>query len=95
MLFRSLIVINRNLYKKMPFDPVKDLAPVASIIRNQFVLAVHSSLPVKTLGEFVEFARSDLRGRVFRRWLAFPILLFGLILLVGAATWLACGIPKC
>ena len=55
----SLVVINRNLYKKMPFDPVKDLAPVASIIRNQFVLAVHSSLPVKTLAEFVDFARKS------------------------------------
>ncbi|OGA02286.1 MAG: hypothetical protein A3H35_04220 [Betaproteobacteria bacterium RIFCSPLOWO2_02_FULL_62_17] len=53
----SLVVINRNLYKKLPFDPVKDLAPVASIIRNQFVLAVHPSLPAKTLAEFIDYAR--------------------------------------
>ena len=53
----SLIVINRNLYKKLPFDPVKELAPVASVIRNQFVLALHPSVPAKTLAEFIEYAR--------------------------------------
>ncbi len=53
----SLVVINRFLYKNLPFDPVKDLAPIASVIRNQFVLAVHPSVPAKTLPEFIEFAR--------------------------------------
>lgn len=53
----SLVVINRFLYKNLPFDPVKDLAPIASIIRNQFVLAVHPSVPAKTLPEFIDFAR--------------------------------------
>lgn len=53
----SLIVINKNLYKKLPFDPVNDLAPVATVIRNQFVLAVHPSVPAKTLAEFIEYAR--------------------------------------
>jgi tripartite-type tricarboxylate transporter receptor subunit TctC len=53
----SLVVINKNLYKSLPFDPVKDLAPVATVIRNQFVLAVHPSVPAKTLAEFIEYAR--------------------------------------
>ena len=53
----SLVVINSNLYKKLAFSPAKDLAPVSSIIRNQFVLAVSATLPVKTLGEFIAFAR--------------------------------------
>ncbi len=53
----SLVVINRFLYKNLPFDPVKDLAPIASVIRNQFVLAVHPSVPAKTLPEFIDFAR--------------------------------------
>lgn len=53
----SLVVINRFLYKNLPFDPVKDLAPIASIIRNQFVLAVHPSVSAKTLPEFIDFAR--------------------------------------
>ena len=55
----SLVVINRFLYKNLPFDPVKDLAPIASVIRNQFVLAVHPSVPAKTLPEFIDFARKS------------------------------------
>jgi tripartite-type tricarboxylate transporter receptor subunit TctC len=53
----SVFVINRFIYKKMPFDPVKDFAPVATILRNQLVLAVHPSLPVHNLAEFVEYAK--------------------------------------
>ena len=53
----SLVVINRFLYKNLPFDPFKDLAPIASIIRNQFVLAVHPSVPAKTLPEFIDYAK--------------------------------------
>jgi tripartite-type tricarboxylate transporter receptor subunit TctC len=53
----SLITINPHLYAKMPFDPQKDLAPVATIAANQFVLTVNPSLPVKSFQEFVEYAR--------------------------------------
>jgi len=53
----SLIAINPHLYAKMPFDPLKDLVPVATLVANQFVLAVNPSLPVRNLQEFVEYAR--------------------------------------
>jgi tripartite-type tricarboxylate transporter receptor subunit TctC len=53
----SLIAINPHLYAKMPFDPLKDLAPVATLVANQFVLAVNPSLPVKNFQEFIEYAR--------------------------------------
>jgi tripartite-type tricarboxylate transporter receptor subunit TctC len=53
----SLITINPHLYKRMPIDPMKDLAPVASLVTNQFVLSVNPSLPVKTFPEFIEHAR--------------------------------------
>lgn len=53
----SLIVVNRNVYKKMPFDPLKDLVPVATITSNQFVLSVNPSVPAKTLPDFIEYAR--------------------------------------
>jgi tripartite-type tricarboxylate transporter receptor subunit TctC len=53
----SQIVINPHLYAKMPLDTVKDLLPVATLVSTQLVLAVNPSLPVKTLPEFVEFAR--------------------------------------
>jgi tripartite-type tricarboxylate transporter receptor subunit TctC len=53
----SQIVINPHLYAKMPVDTVKDLLPVATVVSTQLVLAVNPSLPVKTLPEFVDYAR--------------------------------------
>ena len=51
------IVISPHLYGKLPFDPLKDLTPVASLVSTQMLLAVHPSLPVRNLQEFVEHAR--------------------------------------
>ena len=53
----SQIVINPHLYAKMPLDTMRDLAPVATLVSTQMVLAVVPSLPVKTLPEFIEYAR--------------------------------------
>jgi tripartite-type tricarboxylate transporter receptor subunit TctC len=53
----SLIAINPHLYAKMPFDTLKDLAPVATVASNQFVLSANPSLPVKNFQEFIEYAR--------------------------------------
>src|SRR5882672_4476616 len=53
----SLLTINPHLYDKMPFDPLRDLVPVASLVSNGFVLAVNPSLPATTLPEFVEYVR--------------------------------------
>src|SRR5712671_2641960 len=41
----SLMVINPHLYAKMPFDPLRDLAPVASLVSNGLFLAVNPSVP--------------------------------------------------
>ena len=51
------IVISPHLYRKLPFDTLKDLTPVASLVSTQMLLAVHPSLPVKSVQEFVEYAR--------------------------------------
>jgi len=55
----SLITINPHLYARMPLDTLKDLAPVATLVSNQFVLSVNPSLPVKSFSEFIEFARKS------------------------------------
>jgi tripartite-type tricarboxylate transporter receptor subunit TctC len=55
----SLVAINPHLYSRMPIDTLKDLTPVASLVSNQFVLSVNPSLPVKTLPEFIEYARNS------------------------------------
>ena len=51
------IVINPHFYRELPFDTLKDFAPVASLVNTQMVLAVNPKLPVRTLPEFIEYAR--------------------------------------
>ena len=51
------IVINPHFYSNLPFDTMKDLVPVASVVNTQMVLAVNPALPVKTLQEFIDDAR--------------------------------------
>jgi len=51
------IVINPHFYSNLPFDTLKDLVPVASLVNTQMVLAVNPTLPVKTLQEFIDYAR--------------------------------------
>lgn len=47
------------LYKSLPFDPMKDLAPVGIIGRIPTVFAVHKDVPAKTLEEFVALAKKE------------------------------------
>jgi len=51
------IVIGPHLYAKMPLDTLKDLEPIATLVNTQMVLSVNPALPVKTLQEFVAYAR--------------------------------------
>jgi len=53
----SLVTINPHIYSRMPIDVQRDLVPVASLVSNVFVLSVNPAVPVKTLQEFVEYAR--------------------------------------
>lgn len=53
----SSLAINPHLYSKMPFDPIKDLSPIAILTLTPNVLAVHPSLPVNTLEELISYAR--------------------------------------
>ena len=50
--------INPTLYAKLPYDTLADLAPVSLLAEYPFVITVHPSLPVKTLREFVDFAKA-------------------------------------
>jgi len=51
------IVINPHFYPNLPFDTMKDLVPVASLVNTNMVLAVNPTLPVRTFEEFIEYAR--------------------------------------
>ncbi len=52
------ISINPAVYKSLPYDPVKDFAPVAMTTAYPYILVVNADLPVTSLQEFVALARS-------------------------------------
>jgi tripartite-type tricarboxylate transporter receptor subunit TctC len=51
--------INATLYEKLNFNFIRDIAPVASIMRIPNVMVVNPSVPVKTAPEFIAFAKSN------------------------------------
>lgn len=50
---------NPHLYKELPYDVVKDFAPIMLVARYPQILVVHPSLGVKTLPEFVAYAKKN------------------------------------
>ncbi len=51
--------INVSLYKKMPYDAVKDFAPITLVAAVPNILVVHPSLPVKSVKELIEYAKAN------------------------------------
>lgn len=49
---------NPAVYAKLPYDPLKDFAPVSNFAGSPYVLVVHPSLPVKSLGGLIAFAKA-------------------------------------
>ncbi len=49
--------INGSLYKKLPFDPEKDFAPVATLATLPFVAVTKSDSPIKTIADLVAAAK--------------------------------------
>jgi tripartite-type tricarboxylate transporter receptor subunit TctC len=55
----SALVINPSLYETLPFDPLRDFAPISQVFIAANVLAVPSALPVKTVAELVALAKAE------------------------------------
>ena len=51
--------INPSIYKKLPFDPVKDFAPVTLVAGGPNVLVTHPSVPAKSISEFIAYAKAN------------------------------------
>jgi tripartite-type tricarboxylate transporter receptor subunit TctC len=54
----STHAINPSLYKKLPFDPARDFAPISRVGTLPNILIVHPSVPVKSVKELIELAKS-------------------------------------
>lgn len=55
----SPIVINPGLYDKMPYDPLRDLAPVTQICTIPNLLVIHPAIPAKSVQELVKLAKAQ------------------------------------
>jgi tripartite-type tricarboxylate transporter receptor subunit TctC len=56
----SALSANLVLYKSVPYDPIRDFAPVAIVCDSSpFVLSVHPELPVRTLPELIAYAKAN------------------------------------
>lgn len=58
----SILTVNPHLYKKLPFDPVKDFAPIASVATGPMVVVVHPSVQAKTVKELIALAKAKPGG---------------------------------
>jgi tripartite-type tricarboxylate transporter receptor subunit TctC len=55
--------INATLYEKLTFNFMRDIAPVASIMRSPNVMEINPSLPVRTVSDFISYAKHN-PGRI-------------------------------
>jgi tripartite-type tricarboxylate transporter receptor subunit TctC len=55
----SIIVLNPMLYKKLPYDPVRDFRMLALVTDLPVVMEVHPSMPARTVAEFVAYAKQN------------------------------------
>jgi len=51
--------INATLYKNLPFDFIRDIAPVAGIVRTPNVMEVTNSFPARTVAEFIAYCKAN------------------------------------
>src|SRR6266508_3035506 len=58
-LFGAPSAINATLYDKLNFNFVRDIAPIAPIVRFPYIMVVNPSFPAKTLPEFIAYAKAN------------------------------------
>jgi tripartite-type tricarboxylate transporter receptor subunit TctC len=59
LLVTSSLAINASLHDKLDFNFIRDIAPIAGLDREPFVMLVHASFPAKTIPEFIACAKAN------------------------------------
>jgi tripartite-type tricarboxylate transporter receptor subunit TctC len=57
MALTAQLAVNPSLFRKLPYDPVEDFAPITLLAQGPYVLAVHPSVPAKNVKELIALAR--------------------------------------
>lgn len=54
----STLAINPSMYAKLPYDALRDFAPISQVVSSPNILTVHPSVPAKSVKEFIALARA-------------------------------------
>ena len=54
----AAMTIHPNTYKTIPYDPVRDFAPISLVALSEYILAVHPSLPVESVKDLIALAKA-------------------------------------
>ena len=55
----SILATNQSLYSRLPYDPIKDFAPVALVAVQPNILVVHPAVPANSLSELIAYLKSN------------------------------------
>jgi tripartite-type tricarboxylate transporter receptor subunit TctC len=55
----GFMAVNPSLYAKLPYDPVRDFAPVALLVKAPLLLVVHPGVPVRSVRELIDWAKAN------------------------------------
>jgi tripartite-type tricarboxylate transporter receptor subunit TctC len=58
MAYATELAVNPATFKKLPYDPVRDLAPIAQLASAPLVMAVHPALPANSVDELIRLAKA-------------------------------------
>jgi tripartite-type tricarboxylate transporter receptor subunit TctC len=59
LLTQASLAINPSMYAKLPYDALRDFAPICEMVGSGSVLVVHPSVPVRTVRELITLARAN------------------------------------
>ena len=63
LLIQPSLTINPHIFAKVPYDPVRDLAPISLVVDVPQIICVHPSVPAKSVKELIAIAKAD-PGRI-------------------------------
>jgi tripartite-type tricarboxylate transporter receptor subunit TctC len=55
----GIVTMNQSIYKKLPYDPIKDLAPLSIAVQLPLVIVVNNSVPIRTTKELLDMAKAQ------------------------------------
>lgn len=58
MMDKTPLAVNPFLFRRLPYDPLKDFAPVINMVQTSQVLVAHPGLPANTLSQLIELAKA-------------------------------------